>query len=488
LAARRTPFDVKLFHLARRAHAGRHAEKKRVDDGEHGGVGADAERENEDDGRRERGLFAQRARGVAHILLHRIYEKAAMPPAHAPPVAVAAFGDRTVDVAEACEGLASRVFGRDAGGDELFGLRLKVKAELVAQVALGVGAEQLAIAAPGGELWSFHNALRCLRFGGQRRGAEHRGDGGGVALPARRLGAKLLAAAGGELVELGAFALVGEPPLGLDPLALLEAVEGGVEGAVEHLEGAAGGGADHARDGVSVPRAPGEGLEDEDVERALEEVGLWRHVIPSCFEDMVRGISSNVKGMSSARVERSGDRLQDDRAILHLANRAHVALDGGRVDGDLKLLRLIARGADREVILAERAEHMADRHGTGLARRVSLDGTRNGNGKAVDAGRRVGGGNGETHRLGKGARSAEVRAVARTGDERAATGAGANEEGDAIAQRVQHALASLRRSGECYLSRNRRFACGVTKSAPSSRRRSARPGPRAPEQSRRGFQ
>jgi hypothetical protein len=63
-------------------------------------------------------------------------------------------------------------------------------------------------------------------------------------------------------------------PLRLDPAALLEAVEGGVEGAVEDAEGAVGAVANEAGDAVSVHAAEGEGAQDEDVERALEEIEL----------------------------------------------------------------------------------------------------------------------------------------------------------------------------------------------------------------------
>jgi hypothetical protein len=58
-------------------------------------------------------------------------------------------------------------------------------------------------------------------------------------------------------------------------------MERGVEGAVLDVEVVLGGGPDPAGDGVAVPGAPGEGLEDQDVEGALEEIELWsRHESP----------------------------------------------------------------------------------------------------------------------------------------------------------------------------------------------------------------
>jgi hypothetical protein len=81
----------------------------------------------------------------------------------------------------------------------------------------------------------------------------------------------LLTAGAGELVEPGALALVGESPVALDEPALLEPVQGDVERAVRHVERASHV-TDEASDPVSVAWSPREGLEDEDVERALEEV------------------------------------------------------------------------------------------------------------------------------------------------------------------------------------------------------------------------
>src|SRR2546421_7089562 len=110
-----------------------------------------------------------------------------------------------------------------------------------------------------------------------RGGGEKAGDGLHVALPRRRLGLQLLPAGGGEPVEAGALPLVGEPPFAVHQLALLEPVQGDVQGAVGDLERAGRRIADGAGDAVAVPRAPRERLENEDVERALEEVDRGGH-------------------------------------------------------------------------------------------------------------------------------------------------------------------------------------------------------------------
>ena len=97
----------------------------------------------------------------------------------------------------------------------------------------------------------------------------------------RGLGAELFPALGGELVVLGFAVVLGESPLGLEPAALLHAVEGGVERALFDLESLVGGLADPGGDGVAVSRPPREGLEDQEVERALEEIEIdGRHAYP----------------------------------------------------------------------------------------------------------------------------------------------------------------------------------------------------------------
>ncbi len=103
----------------------------------------------------------------------------------------------------------------------------------------------------------------------------------GIARPADRALAQLAAALLGQLVVLGLAVVVGKAPLGLDEAALLEAVEGGIEGAVLDVEVVLGGGTDPGGDGVAVAGSPAQGLENEDIEGALEEVefSAW-HAFP----------------------------------------------------------------------------------------------------------------------------------------------------------------------------------------------------------------
>src|SRR5947208_13203355 len=60
-------------------------------------------------------------------------------------------------------------------------------------------------------------------------GAQHPSDGVDELGPHRRLGAELLPALRRQTVELRAAIVVGEPPLALDPVTLLQAVERRIE-------------------------------------------------------------------------------------------------------------------------------------------------------------------------------------------------------------------------------------------------------------------
>jgi len=95
-------------------------------------------------------------------------------------------------------------------------------------------------------------------------------------VPGRGLGAELRATLGRQLVELGFAVVLAAAPLALDPAALLEAVQGGVERAFTYGENVICELLDPSGDGVSVRGSPRERLEDEEVERALQEVEIGR--------------------------------------------------------------------------------------------------------------------------------------------------------------------------------------------------------------------
>src|SRR5438105_908010 len=140
----------------------------------------------------------------------------------------------------------------------------------------------------------------------------HSANGGREASPLLRLFAELLSAGSGELIEARASSQLGHAPRRSDPSLLLDAMEGGVEGTLIDLKHVLRELLDTLGDRPAVARAGDEGAENEEVERALEQVesGRWHGV--ACLQ-------------------------QDDRSLVvecqHQAGRLAVAVIGlGRAD------------------------------------------------------------------------------------------------------------------------------------------------------------
>src|SRR5215216_3686047 len=112
------------------------------------------------------------------------------------------------------------------------------------------------------------------------RGCEHAGDGVRIALPRRELGAELCSATRRELVELCFAVVLGGAPFALDPAVSLQTVQCRVERALLDEEGAIAPFADEPRDGVPVHRAPGQRLEDQEIECPLKQVERAHSVSP----------------------------------------------------------------------------------------------------------------------------------------------------------------------------------------------------------------
>src|ERR1043166_1247806 len=108
------------------------------------------------------------------------------------------------------------------------------------------------------------------------RQPEYEVDRVGDPLPVGPLGGEAAAAGGGEGIEAGAAVVLGRPPFGADQPLPLQPVERGIEGAFVHLEDAPGARFDALGDAPAVHGAEAEGLEDQHVEGALQEV-LVRH-------------------------------------------------------------------------------------------------------------------------------------------------------------------------------------------------------------------
>src|SRR5688572_6075124 len=91
-------------------------------------------------------------------------------------------------------------------------------------------------------------------------------------LPRPGLGAQLCPSHRGQAIDLGPSLRVGELPARFHPAALLEPVQRGIQRALADLEDFTRQLLDPARDGVPVRGAPRQRLEDEEIERALEQI------------------------------------------------------------------------------------------------------------------------------------------------------------------------------------------------------------------------
>src|SRR3954463_4627909 len=140
-------------------------------------------------------------------------------------------------------------------------------------------------------------------------GAQHLEDGVGEAGPRIVRREELFLSGCCQAVELRAPVVLTNPPLGGDQSALLQLVEGRVERPFLHLQHVARAVLDPARDPVAVGRRPREGLEDHEVERALQEIHAFVHSSSALRgEDYLglRGIYIGVLG--NARAARDAGR------------------------------------------------------------------------------------------------------------------------------------------------------------------------------------
>jgi hypothetical protein len=106
---------------------------------------------------------------------------------------------------------------------------------------------------------------------------EDAGDGVDEAAPLRGLHGEPLAPGLREAVELHAPLGLREPPLGLDPAVPLQPVERRVERPLLDAEDVGAHPLDPPGDGVPVSGPPGERLEDQRVEGAVEQLGRLGH-------------------------------------------------------------------------------------------------------------------------------------------------------------------------------------------------------------------
>ena len=94
------------------------------------------------------------------------------------------------------------------------------------------------------------------------------------AAPARALERQLSAPGRRDTVVLRALIVVGELPLRVDPALPLETMQRWIEGTVIDVEHFIGAGAERNADTVAVLRSPLQGAQNQQVERALEQIRL----------------------------------------------------------------------------------------------------------------------------------------------------------------------------------------------------------------------
>src|SRR6185437_8801852 len=105
-------------------------------------------------------------------------------------------------------------------------------------------------------------------------GVEEACHRGRAALPVGRLHLELLPAGAREPIVSGPARVFGLPPLGVEPAGAFESLEGGEQGAGIDPEHPARDLLDAAADAVAVHRLETQRLEDEQVERALDDIGV----------------------------------------------------------------------------------------------------------------------------------------------------------------------------------------------------------------------
>src|SRR5207248_8279497 len=86
---------------------------------------------------------------------------------------------------------------------------------------------------------------------------------------------ELFASRGGERIEARLAVVDRYAPLAGDPAALLETLQRGIERSVLDEELLVGGLLDGVRDALAVLRPPDEGAEDQQIQRALQQLELF---------------------------------------------------------------------------------------------------------------------------------------------------------------------------------------------------------------------
>ena len=245
------------------------AEENAVDDGADADRGADPDAERGDDAGGECRRALQAAEGEARVT-REIVERD-------DTARVARLLAEALRAAEAEQGGAPRFGVAHAAADVLRRFHFYMEGKLL--VLLGGGAraaaEQLRTRVSAARTWcSIGSALR----------GEDETDRADEAVPGRELLAQRASSGGGEPVVLRAPAVLGGAPLRVDPASLLQPDERRVDGALAYLQRVLGELLDAVGESPSVHRRERERLEDEQVERALQDLfiggGLGQELPP----------------------------------------------------------------------------------------------------------------------------------------------------------------------------------------------------------------
>ena len=242
------------------ARVGQRLQDDGIDDAEDGGVGADAEGHRDDDGEGVARLLAQAPQPIAHVLRHGFDE------ARQPRVTDVVLD--AVDAAEELAGGASRSVRCHALPYVLVGKHVEVEFELGIELALhGAAAEQGADAfQPGG-----HDAALAAVPQGSCVW-RIRATASVIRAQFSRLFGELPASGARQAVVLGLAVVLRRVPFRIDPSLLLEAMECRIERPLIDAQDVLRDLLDAQRDSPAVHRLERQGLQDEHVERSLQEI------------------------------------------------------------------------------------------------------------------------------------------------------------------------------------------------------------------------
>ncbi len=235
------------------------AEQDGVNDSEHGGDGAEAESKGEDDGGGIAWGAAEAAQGEAEIL------KDVFEPEEGALIAVRLLS--LLDAAEGAAGGGVRFCGREAAALVVLFKKGEVESDFAVEVRVGVvGAAETAEASEGTAQEGAEDGRPASGLLRQQtvENARHLAPAVGFFLESFEAGF-------GDGVVLGLAIVFGGAPVGVDPAILLEAQQGGVEGALVDAEQIAGDLLKASGNGVGVAGTEGgEGAQDHEIERSLE--------------------------------------------------------------------------------------------------------------------------------------------------------------------------------------------------------------------------